>query len=228
MTEGNFQTCLNATLLQECPNPNDLADQRNFSDDPDDPGGATFCGIEQTEYDVWRKHNKLPVQDVRKMSLTERTTIYHESYWEPHSPILASGLDMQMFDTSVNQGPLAAIEILQDALNVTSDGKWGPVTQKAALQAQIEPTIQRFTACRLARYARTRNYARYKTDWDRRAEQIGALALKLAKSTSVTSVTEASKAASISETLEVSSGQPAAGEETPLERVEDLVKDILK
>ena len=108
-----FLACLPYTLIQECPLPSDWSNPRNYSDDPGDSGGATMCGITHREYDLWRKAHGLPTQDVRKLGKDEGYSIYWASYWLPHCAILKPGLDLFMFDTSVNMGSGRGVMLLQ-------------------------------------------------------------------------------------------------------------------
>ena len=188
MTENNYAACFDLSLAQECPFPKDWGNARNFSDTPGDSGGATMCGVTQREYDVWRKSQGEPTQDVRKITRGEALLLEHQSYWLPHCGLLPNGLDLQHFDTSLNEGPHAALLVLQDALNVQADGVWGPLTASAVTQANIVALVQRYTLARHAAYARIVSShpgdAKFEKDWFRRCTQIGNSALLMAQSAS--------------------------------------------
>lgn len=180
----NMPKCLPFVLAQECPYPAQWSNPKNFSDDAHDPGGKTMCGIIQREYDTYRKANKLPTQDVRKINEHEGLDIYRHSYWMPHCPSLPAGLDLCLFDSNVNEAPTEAIKILQVALGIHSDGDWGPQTDaavKAITADDVKHVIDLFTARRKVVYRESRGYAYFKTDWMRRATEIGAEALKMAE-----------------------------------------------
>lgn len=173
--------CLPFTLAQECPFPNDWSNPRNFSNDAHDPGGKTMCGIIQREYDAYRKSKSLPVQDVRSISLAEGTDIYRNCYWLPHCPNLSPGLDLVFFDAAVNEGSLEAIKILQHALHVANDGRWGPQTDRAVASSyDARAVIADFTARREAVYRMMAGFKYFGTDWERRSAEIGAASLKMA------------------------------------------------
>ena len=178
-----FEICLPFVLAQECPLPNDWSNLKNFSDDRHDPGGKTMCGIIQREYDLWRKGHGLPTQDVRKMTQDEGHAIYRIGYWQPHCRFLPDGLDLCFFDESVNAGPTEAIRILQVALGVDNDGDWGPQTDAAVRLADMDIVahIERFTARRLEVYRAMKGFQYFGTGWTRRANEIGAEALKMAR-----------------------------------------------
>lgn len=175
-----FLVCLHFTLAQECPHPNNWADPRNFSNDKHDPGGKTMCGIIQREYDIYRKYEGLPTQDVRRMTEQEGHDIYEHNYWQPHCPGLAPGLDLCFFDTAVNMGTTEAIKVLQAALGATNDGRWGPATQKA-VDTIVSPVhaINAFTNRRHLVYRMMPGFRYFGTDWTRRTDEIANAALKM-------------------------------------------------
>lgn len=155
----------------------------NFSNDRHDPGGKTFCGIIQREYDLWRKGHGLPVQDVRNLKAEEGVAIYQISYWLPHAPSLPPGLNLGFFDEAVNTGPFEAIKVLQSALGVDSDGIWGPQTSAAVTLAadKLEDSIKAFVARRAAVYREMRGFEYFGKDWLNRTNEIGSQMLVMAK-----------------------------------------------
>lgn len=180
MTEDRFLICLPFTLTQECPFPNDWSNRKNFSNDAHDPGGETMCGIIQREYDIYRKSKGLATQDVSKISQTEGQDIYLNSYWLPKCPQLVPGLDLQYFDSCVNEGNTEATKILQSVLNIPSDGDWGSLTD-TAVSIIKNPTaiIQAFTVRREVVYREMKGFQYFGKDWISRSQEIGAEALKM-------------------------------------------------
>ena len=182
-----FPTCLLHTLPEECPDPNDWSNPKNFSNDQNDPGGATMCGITQTEYTAWLQGQGLSYQAVMRIPQAQGYTIYHDKYWMPRCPLLPAGLDMQIFDSNVNQGTGEATKILQYTLDVEVDGEWGPLTNVALTKVAgspilIQTAVQDFTSRRAAVYRQTKGFQYFGRDWLRRADNIGAVALQMAKS----------------------------------------------
>lgn len=176
-----FKACLPLTLAQECPHPDDWSNPKNFSDDAHDPGGKTMCGITQREYDHYRKARGLAVQDVRKITAEEGEDIYDKSYWLPDCPALPAGLDLCLFDASVNQGAFEAVKILQRALGVAADGDWGSKTAAAVHGiTAVSVVIRRFTTERRGVYRELKGFPYFGTDWLRRAQEIGDAALEMA------------------------------------------------
>ena len=172
-----FNICLPFVLAQECPDPQDWSNPANYSNNQNDPGGQTFCGITARELDQWRLAHDEPIIDVRQLEQAEGYEIYLTDYWQPTCPLMPPGLDLCLFDTNVNQGTGAGMRILQVALAVPVDGIWGPITQTAVTAiSSVTATIEKFTARREVVYQQTRNFAYFGTDWMRRAEEIGAAA----------------------------------------------------
>lgn len=160
--------------------PNDWSNRRNYSNDAHDPGGATMCGIIQREYDVYRKSHGLPVRPVIQLTQAEGDEIYETSYWEPDCSKLPAGLDLCLFDESVNAGPHEGIKILQAALGIPADGSWGPQTDMAVKGIfNVAVVIKAFTARREAYYRALSGFKYFGTDWIRRSEEVGAAALKM-------------------------------------------------
>jgi lysozyme family protein len=176
-----FLACLRDTLIQECPLPSHWSSPSNFSDDPHDPGGATMCGIIQTEYDKYRVSEGLPIQSVELITRAEGDAIYRMNYWEPFCPRLQNGLDLSFFDTSVNMGPEEATRILQVALGIADDGVWGPQTSGAAAGiTNVVQVIHAFTVRRLAVYETFSTFKYFGTDWARRTSRIGSQSVAMA------------------------------------------------
>jgi lysozyme family protein len=113
-----------------------LREEGGYVNNPADHGGATNHGITQTTYDVWRDNLKQPRQRVQSISDAEVQGIYNLMYWAPgHCDRLSPALSICQFDWCVNHGAKGATITLQQALNVTADGAFGPGTA-AALAAQ--------------------------------------------------------------------------------------------
>jgi lysozyme family protein len=169
-----FLACWPDVLAQECPFPDDWGNLKNFSNDPHDPGGATMDGVTQGEFDRYLAQNGLPPNPVLYITQEEGQQIYYNSYWMPYCPSLPIGLDLQVFDSSVNEGPVEAIRILQVALGIDNDGIWGPQTASAILGiANVGQVIDLFTARRKLVYTETTGFQYFGTDWIRRATEIG-------------------------------------------------------
>lgn len=162
-TDPEFEKCLPDILVQE----------GGYSNDPHDPGGATDFGITQGEYNIARKSWGLPAQSIKKITADEYRTIYHVSYWLPHCPQLYAGLDLEFFNMSVNGGPERATLLLQEALGVTADGAFGPITLAAVKAAWGQQSvIARYRADADAFYKALPTFKYFGKDWLRRDSEI--------------------------------------------------------
>lgn len=132
-----FHACLAETLKWE----------GNWSDHPHDPGGKTMKGVLQRVYDPWREKNGLPRRSVRLIEDHEVEAIYRENYWNlVRGDELPVGLDLCVFDFGVNSGPARSARYLQTVLGVKIDGVIGPVTLKAAADADPLETVKALMA----------------------------------------------------------------------------------
>jgi lysozyme family protein len=79
-----------------------------YSNHPRDNGGPTNHGITQATLSAWRGR-PVSVQEVQKLTTAEAVEIYRERFWktvEAHK--LPAGIDVAVFDQSVNSGPKTA------------------------------------------------------------------------------------------------------------------------
>jgi lysozyme family protein len=76
------------------------------------------------------------VDEVKALDKNEARTIYRARYVDPFVWVTGPKLRALVIDSAVNHGVSRATKWLQEALGVTPDGKAGPVTKHAMLQAQ--------------------------------------------------------------------------------------------
>ena len=121
MAAENWKACLDFVLTKE----------GGLVDDPRDNGGRTAYGVTQASYNAWRARRGLPKQDVFKITRQEIEAVYR-TYWTPiEGDALPSGVDLMIFDASINSGPRRAVKFLQRAVGVVQDGDLGPKTLAA-------------------------------------------------------------------------------------------------
>ncbi len=109
--------------------------------------------------------------DIAALTPDAAAAIYRDEYWNPYAgrvAAVAPALAVLVFDAAVNQGPKAAVEMLQGIVGTLQDGKIGPMTL-AALESAIDAhgegdVMARYAAARALRYVNTRG-------WDRRLVQ---------------------------------------------------------
>ena len=112
-----------------------------YSDNPKDPGGATYRGITLRAYEDYRGCSCTPAQ-LRALSDAEVSEFYHELYWPSvEGDALPSGVDLMLFDGAVNTGRRRSVTFLQQALHLADDGVLGPVTLKATLAVHDTPSL---------------------------------------------------------------------------------------
>ena len=146
---GDFHRCISLILGEE----GGIANHRK------DPGGLTKFGISQRSY---------PTLDIAALTLDDAKAIYRRDYWTPiHGDELPSGLDLTLFDSAINQGPVTAIQLLQHALQIKADGRLGPITLAASFKA-MPGLLDAFAAERALRYEFNKNEATFGRGWYRR------------------------------------------------------------
>jgi lysozyme family protein len=118
-----------------------------YVDDPDDPGGATNCGISLRfliltgkiePYDFDNDGDITPV-DIKNLSKNQIATLYREYFWNPLYEELPERLAIKLFDLSVNMGTKQATLLLQRVLGCRPyDGIYGPKTHRFATHTNKE------------------------------------------------------------------------------------------
>lgn len=84
-----------------------------YVNDPTDRGGETKYGISKRAY---------PDLDIKNLTLSKAMQIYKRDYWDHFKlnieEIEDYEIQLEVFDTAVNMGPVTAGEIFQKSLNV--------------------------------------------------------------------------------------------------------------
>jgi lysozyme family protein len=149
-----------------------LGHEGGFSNDPQDPGGATNLGITRTTLAAWRGR-AVTEAEVLALSRDEAMAIYRARYWDVmRCGDLPAGLDLMVFDFGVNAGPGAGARMLQRAVGAPPDGAVGPVTLAAALRADRPAAIDRMAKLREDHYRALPTFGRFGRGWLRRTEEV--------------------------------------------------------
>jgi lysozyme family protein len=172
--QNNWKASLAAVLKSEGGN----------DDDPADHGGRTSRGITQREYDAWRRERHQPTLDVWQAPQSDIEAIYHEEYWLPWGDLLPRGVDYIYFDMAVNAGPVRAVILLQRALGVAADGRIGPITRAAIMQAEPYGLIDKFTTAKRNFYIAL-HQPKFTKGWLNRNTQVRDTAINMVKGTQV-------------------------------------------
>jgi lysozyme family protein len=115
-----------------------------FVDHPRDNGGRTKYGVTQRTLDKWRRSRGEILMDVADVTKAEVRQIFFEWFWLPvRGDRLPRGLDLFMFDYSINSGPGQAVRDLQRAVGAGVDGVFGPETLAGVRTADPLVTLTR-------------------------------------------------------------------------------------
>lgn len=150
-----------------------------FTDDPVDPGGATNLGITHDELAKWRGR-AVTIDDMRKLGKDEAAAIYRANYWAiSRCSDLAPGVDLIVFDASVNTGNGRSARLLQAALGVAVDGQIGPVTVAAANAVRADDLVNALADARQNFYQNLPTFSHFGRGWTARVVAARAAALAL-------------------------------------------------
>jgi type VI secretion system secreted protein VgrG len=109
-----------------------LAHEGGWSDDPDDPGGATMRGITLA---TARRHGIFTKTSLREITPEKLAEIYQADYWR-FNGIISQRVATKLLDMAVNFGLETAVKMAQEALNdlagdiLREDGHWGSKTEQ--------------------------------------------------------------------------------------------------
>ena len=159
--------------------PYTLAHEGGWSNDPDDPGGATNYGITLA---VAQRHGVADEAALREIPRHKVEEIYRADYWR-FDGFKDQRVAGKVFDMAVNFGLAAAVTMLQQILNrwgsaLAVDGICGPKTT-AAVNLQDAGVLLGFLCAAAAdRYrlivARRPETAKFLKGWLRRAGEVPA------------------------------------------------------
>ena len=158
-----------------------------FVNNPNDPGGATNCGITMATWTAYCKRHGMTanVSTLKAMSPAVWKDIMKSGYWDKVSAggIKCQGVANMVADWAVNAGVVTAAKALQRACGAKPDGVVGTKTLLAVNEAN--PAIV-FRALRAARLEYYENLAKRKpalkqflAGWERRVKSIRLQSLVL-------------------------------------------------
>lgn len=132
-----------------------------------DPGGLTKFGISKRSY---------PNIDILSLDIEGAKKIYKQDFWDLlQLDLFPPSMRLIVFDCAVNQGPGAAIGLLQAALGVKVDGVLGPVTFQKMAEANIDKLINGYARLRLNRYIDNPKFSYFGEGWIRRLFDVSLL-----------------------------------------------------
>ena len=173
--ERNFPKALAHTLQFE----------GGWSNNPNDPGGATMKGVTQRTYNQYLGR-QASQDELRNISDAEVAAIYRKLYWdECLGDALADGLDFALFDAAVNTGPREASRLLQRVVGVTADGVLGAKSLAAVneyiAERGLPKLIDAYTEARQAFYRLLPTYVHFGEGWRKRTDEVAVLAKGLSE-----------------------------------------------
>lgn len=133
-----------------------------YSNDSKDPGGETKFGISKHAY---------PDIDIKNLTRAQAIDIYKRDYWDKLPDELPEAVQCVLFDCAVNTGIGRAIRLLQSAVKVTPDGKWGKFSQSALNRMTINDVISSLAIERIMFYSALSTFNRFGKGWVSRTVQ---------------------------------------------------------
>jgi lysozyme family protein len=165
--------------------PKILREEGGYVNDPDDSGGATNRGITQETYNIYRDGKGLDRRPVRYSTIQETAEIY-ENFWKRcGADHLPAGLNLSVFDFSVNAGPRRGVITLQRLVGTKPDGIVGPNTLKAVRRKDVRELISAYAMARREFYeslaSRRQKDKKFLKGWLLRTGRVERASLKAAE-----------------------------------------------
>lgn len=135
-----------------------IGHEGGYVNDPNDPGGETNWGISKRSY---------PQLDIRNLARNDAKSIYYRDFWGIVQGIPDS-IKFQVFDAAVNHGINTAIRMLQRAIGVADDGKWGVFSRGVAETKAESDILMLFIAERAEYFTKLKNWPDHGKGWIRK------------------------------------------------------------
>lgn len=127
-----------------------LDHEGGFSNDPDDPGGATKFGISLRflktigEFGDFDGDGDIDVDDIKLLTIERSSFIYQREWWNRHRYNLINDDEIatKILDWSINMGSVRAHKIIQRAVNLLPTTK-EPLTVDGILGAKTVEAVNR-------------------------------------------------------------------------------------
>lgn len=164
-----------------------------FTNNPNDPGGATKWGVTLYELKNTGLHDpdgtlfgdvnhdgRVDIEDIKSLTLETAEQYYRWKWWEHYrfDRLVVQVVATKVFDTSVNMGGVPAIKILQRSVNtlngkLVEDGILGDNTVLGANAADHFKLLEQYRAFQAERYmwliSRNPKLREFRNGWLRRA-----------------------------------------------------------
>jgi lysozyme family protein len=152
---------------------NVLKSEGLWSDNPQDPGGATMKGITLETYRAWKRNPHITKEQLKAIPDVDVYDLYKQEYWDKiNGDNLPIGVDYAVFDAAVNMGVGRASKLLQEAVGVTADGVIGNGTLQAISKANTRSLLENFAAEKTAFYKSLSTFPTFGVGWLRRVADV--------------------------------------------------------
>ncbi|MDE6096347.1 MAG: peptidoglycan domain protein [Muribaculaceae bacterium] len=153
-----------------------LAKKRGWSDDSDDPGGATMIDVTLSTYSCYMSSHGMPrpgKEDLRGITFGEWKDILKTMYWDKWmgDELRSAGVAHLLVDWIWGSGS-GVIRDVQRLVGVKADGIVGPRTLSAVNGSEQEELFGKIYEYREAYYRKCRGAWKYLAGWLRRLEAI--------------------------------------------------------
>lgn len=154
-------------------------DEGGFTNDAQDPGGATNWGITIFDARMYWKPNATAA-DVRAMPKSVAEQIYRDKYAAVvQYDLLPAGVDYAVLDYGINSGVGRAAKVLQRLVGAPVDGKIGLTTLAATLQEDPANLINRMCDERMAFLQSLKTWPTFGRGWSSRVNGLRRAALAM-------------------------------------------------
>ena len=156
-----------------------LHHEGGYVNHPRDPGGETNLGVTKRVYEDWGG-----TKNMRDLNQEDVAPIYEKNYWgSAKCDHLPSGLDLAVFDWSVNSGVGRAVKKLQTMIGTEADGGIGPNTLRT-LEEYIEhhgldKTLRDYKAVRQKFYESLSTFDTFGKGWTKRNDMTLQVCLEM-------------------------------------------------
>jgi lysozyme family protein len=137
--ENRFQRCLDFLRSPGI--------EGGFSNNSSDHGGATNFGISTPIFEAARSRGLVPdsVTSVRDLTPAQAENIYFYLFWaDTRAGEFPVPLDLCAFDAFVQHRPVAAVRLIQRAVDAIPDGVIGPETIERARTCSLRVAVEKY------------------------------------------------------------------------------------
>lgn len=154
-----------------------LKSEGGWSDNPDDPGGATMKGITFEVFKSFKRNLHLTKDDLKAISDQDVHDLYKTLYWDKiFGDELPGGIDYAVFDAAVNMGVGRASKLLQKSVEVNADGVIGQQTLQSVKSANPEDILNSFTVEKEYFYKSLPTFGTFGKGWMNRVVEVKTIA----------------------------------------------------